>query len=201
MLKMLVIPPICALKSPCSGSCYCLPKPAEPKPMIKSLCLFGNSSTGKTSLVRRFLDPKSFHSPSRPTIGGEIHQVTFQDTSGGHVTAFLTDTSGSPIYRSVVAKLCPGLHLVLLVFDLMDRESFLSLHVWAQLARKHPSLRAMVLCGTKLDLATSGSSRVMREEAEDMAHRLGCEEYFELSARTGQNFDLLRQFVVKLSTA
>ncbi|TXT67159.1 MAG: Transforming protein p29 [Promethearchaeota archaeon] len=69
------------------------------------------------------------------------------------------------------------------VFDVTNKQTLLKVPGWVSSIKKSVKKGIpIILVGNKIDLERV----VKREEAEELAHRLGC-EYMETSAKTGEN--------------
>jgi GTPase Era involved in 16S rRNA processing len=82
-------------------------------------------------------------------------------------------------------------NVFLLVFSLLDRQSFLDLDKWTNEIYQHTNAThgslSIVLIGTKKDACTD--QIVTSDEIKKFMRRWEISEYFETSAKTGENVD------------
>lgn len=113
--------------------------------------IVGNSSVGKTSIVRR-LCLNDFLEDQPSTIGVEFmtHTVLID---GHNIKLQIWDTAGQERYQSVGKAYYRNAIGVLIVFSLTDHESFASLENWVDQVHKycHPKVK-MIVVGNKSDL-------------------------------------------------
>src|SRR5438477_4980819 len=116
--------------------------------MIK-LIVVGASSTGKTSLLRRFVDDH-FVAEENPTIGFDFKIRTIQ-LDGKTIKIQVFDTAGNERYRSMAASYYRTGMGIIFVCDLTDDLSLYSLASWIEDADFHASPNVQkVLVGNKL---------------------------------------------------
>jgi small GTP-binding protein len=85
---------------------------------------------------------------------------------------------------------------VILVYDVVQRESFEALHTWVEDVSKHlPRGLLRFVIANKIDLETN---RVVSfAEGKEAAESLGAVGYWEVSAKTGQNVDAVFQTIAE----
>ncbi|GFO09469.1 ras-related protein rab-27a, partial [Plakobranchus ocellatus] len=161
--------------------------------LIKLLAL-GDSGVGKTSFLYQYTD-NVFNGKFISTVGIDfrekrvVHKSPGADGSGGRshrVHLQLWDTAGQERFRSLTTAFFRDAMGFLLLFDLTNEESFLSMRDWLTQLQTHAYCDNpdVVLCGNKADL--EDERRVSEEKAKEMAAKFGF-PYFETSAATGQN--------------
>ena len=145
--------------------------------------IVGNSSVGKTSIVRR-LCLNDFLEDQPSTIGVEFMTHTIL-IDGHNIKLQIWDTAGQERYQSVGKAYYRNAIGVLIVFSLADHESFASLENWVNQVRKycHPKVK-MLLIGNKSDLVDRKA--VTDSEIQQFAesHSLA---YMESSAKVNIN--------------
>lgn len=142
--------------------------------------LIGDADVGKTSLVTR-LTTDRFSDNTTPTVGVSNAHVTIK-VGGTDVVLHIWDTAGQEKFRSLVPLYTRHSSLLLLVFDVSNRESFDSLEEWITKIRNEMELKSpIVICANKIDLHRLAA----REEIEafSAAH---CCKLFYTSAQTGE---------------
>ncbi|VDN97158.1 unnamed protein product [Rodentolepis nana] len=145
----------------------------------------GDSSVGKTSIMKRFADEK-FDDSIAPTIGvdfmpskieidGITYSLSFWDTAGAEANGM---TALQPLfYRNAEG--------VLLVYDVTNRDSFENIKNWDENVgyyANNPNIIKM-LVGNKIDLVERA---VRKEEAREFAMRSSM-LFVETSALTSEN--------------
>jgi GTPase SAR1 family protein len=108
----------------------------------------------------------------------------------------LGKSAGQERYRAITKNYYKNSHAAIILFDLTNEESFISVEDWLNDLRMNASedLRVLIV-GNKLDLAKDPSRRqVSTKRARKQAHRLGF-EYSEISAISKENlFETFNQF-------
>uniref|UniRef100_A0AAY4E4T6 EF-hand domain-containing protein n=1 Tax=Denticeps clupeoides TaxID=299321 RepID=A0AAY4E4T6_9TELE len=110
--------------------------------------LVGNSSVGKTSLLRRFCDG-SFHPGTSATVGID-YRVKTLTVDGSQVALQLWDTAGQERYRSITKQFFRKADGVVIVYDVTTEQSFTAVRHW--LASVQVEDLPIMLLGNKADL-------------------------------------------------
>ncbi|XP_076861245.1 EF-hand calcium-binding domain-containing protein 4B isoform X2 [Brachyhypopomus gauderio] len=142
----------------------------------------GNSSVGKTALLRRFCDGH-FH-PTTVTVGLD-YCVRTLNLGDSHVTLQLWDTAGQERYRSITQQFFRKADGVVVVYDVTAPDSFSSVHCW--LASIQEAVRGSTPI---LLLANKSDKESLREVPTKVGERLAQEAsliFYECSAYTGHN--------------
>nr|ACO14891.1 Ras-related protein Rab-39B [Caligus clemensi] len=155
------------------------------------LILIGDSTVGKSSLLRYFTDG-SFGEVSDPTVGIDFFAKLLPVKDGRVMKLLLWDTAGQERFRSITRSYYRNTVAALLIYDICNRESFTHVPTWMAEAKKHmePHKCVFILVGCKYDIAESGPGirEVPTEEARTFAELHGL-QFLETSAKTGQNVD------------
>eukprot|EP00301_Raphidiophrys_heterophryoidea_P023277 c7208_g1_i3.p1 GENE.c7208_g1_i3~~c7208_g1_i3.p1 ORF type:complete len:744 (+),score=151.70 c7208_g1_i3:104-2233(+) len=153
--------------------------------VVKTL-LTGDSGVGKSCLMIQFIDGP-FSGKYFSTIGVEFGTKTVQVANQKYKLQ-IWDTAGQERFRSTSLKYYRGAQLILVVFDLTNRESFDHVTGWVDQMEEYANHEAVkILAGNKVDMP---AHRVVTfEEAAKLADLLGFQMYFETSARSGANVD------------
>nr|KAG5694038.1 hypothetical protein BaRGS_025617 [Batillaria attramentaria] len=159
----------------------------------------GSISTGKTSLVSRYLNDD--FQPATATVGYLSTLVRIRpepkDPLLPEVQFELIDTAGSERYGALAPSYLRGAVVVMLVYDINDTMSFDAVqHRWRKEVRVYAPDAHVILVGTKLDRAPSGR-QVITERAANFAANSGY-TFFETSAKTGQNVQPLFNAIVNI---
>eukprot|EP00040_Diaphanoeca_grandis_P022497 m.120910 g.120910 ORF g.120910 m.120910 type:complete len:204 (-) comp28839_c2_seq1:163-774(-) len=115
------------------------------------LLVVGNSATGKSSLLMRFIDD-SFDEDQGPTIGVDF-KSKIVNIDGNKVKLTIWDTAGQERFRTLTASYYRGAHGVIMVYDVSVRETFKDIAMWlSELDVYAPSdLIVKMLVGNKID--------------------------------------------------
>ena len=153
--------------------------------------MFGPGGVGKTSLLLRYIKDY-FREALKKTIGSTF-LIKDVDIDGKNVRLLLWDIGGQPQFHKLRTIYFKGSNGALGVFDLSSSQTLLKIPGWISSIKKTVKKTIpMLLLGNKVDL----EREVDREEAEDLAKRLGC-EYLETSAKTGVNVERAFEIVAR----
>lgn len=115
--------------------------------------LIGASGVGKTCLMNRFTD-EIFENEQQYTIGVDFKIKTI-NLDGLEVKIHIWDTAGQEKFRAIISNYYRGAHGILVVFDMTNKESFLSLEGWIKEVRKNTKENVEILIlGNKIDNET-----------------------------------------------
>lgn len=160
------------------------------------LVMLGDSGVGKTSLVKYEIN-NSFVCDRDSTI---IFEHSFKNFSilGKNVRLQIWDTCGQEVYHSSMKNFYRSALCIVVVFSLESLDSFYKVNEWIEEIQNNNSEDSiLVLIGNKLDLT---QPRVIEKELiEDYCKKIGIDNYFEASAKTGENVhDIFKQLVKQL---
>jgi len=160
----------------------------------------GDSGVGKSSLLNRFLENK-FSQKYSPTIGVDF-KVSSTFAGSQVIKLSLWDHSGCAKFRSIISSYWRGAEGIVLVFDVTNRNSFLSLSTWIDDLEKQGIAKGtpVSVIGNKID--ATEQRQVSKEEARGFAFARDF-QYIETSALTGDSveeaFETLATFILKKS--
>ena len=153
--------------------------------MIFKLVLIGDSFTGKTNILSKYLH-NTFNPDTKATVGVEFGSKNFI-IDGNDVKAQIWDTAGQERYRSITNAYYKGALGAFLVYDITRRATFESIDKWI------PDLKAngdkninILLIGNKSDLEPQ--REVTQDEAKQKAEQYGV-AFMETSALNGSNIN------------
>ncbi|CAN9498741.1 unnamed protein product [Ophioblennius macclurei] len=156
--------------------------PSAPDRLFK-IVLVGNSSVGKTSLLRRFCDG-NFHSDTSATVGIDYSVKTIS-VDNSQVALQLWDTAGQERYRSITKQFFRKADGVAVMYDITDEQSFTAVRQWLSSVKEGAGDDIPVmLLGNKTDKVYE------RQVERDLGERLAkdCQmTFYECSARSGHN--------------
>ncbi|WUR02460.1 Ras-related protein RAB1A [Vairimorpha necatrix] len=112
--------------------------------------LIGTSGVGKTCLMTRFAD-EIYESNQASTIGVDFKIKTI-NLNNTKIKLQIWDTAGQERFRAIVSNYYRGAHGILVVFDMTNKDSFISLDEWINEIKKNTkeSVEIMIL-GNKID--------------------------------------------------
>jgi Ras-related protein Rab-6A len=151
------------------------------------LIVVGNQSTGKSCILNRFVN-ETFEENYQATIGLDFQSknITIHDQD---IRLILYDTAGQEKFRSLIPMYIREAQIILLIYDISDKESFDSMPKWIkQVEDVKISEAVFVLIGNKIDL--ENERKVTYEEGKKFAEENNF-IFQEVSAKTGKNFETL----------
>lgn len=158
------------------------------------VCIVGEMSVGKTSILSRFTENK-FDGIHKSTLGATFISkcVTFDE---GETTKYnIWDTAGQERFKTMNRLYYRGAGVIMIVYDITDARTFKSVQFWHKEVLNHREPNTMlVLIGNKSDL--DERREITKESGEQSAKHIGA-YFFEVSAKTSQNVELLFQEIGK----
>ncbi|OHT06685.1 Ras-related protein Rab-5A [Tritrichomonas foetus] len=150
----------------------------------EKIVLIGAASSGKTSLVNRFINDK-FNATSEATIGAAFMNKTIK-VDGTDIKLEIWDTGGSEKYRSLAPMYYRDARAAVVVFDVTSTASFTEALEWiTEFREKSQTGSIVVAAANKCDLESE--RKVTFEEAQDFAFSNQLELIKETSALSGYN--------------
>ncbi|XP_029969426.1 ras and EF-hand domain-containing protein isoform X2 [Salarias fasciatus] len=145
--------------------------------------LVGNSSVGKTSLLRSFCEGRFL--PSTTATVGIDYSVKTLTLDNMQVAMQLWDTAGQERYRSITKQFFRKADGVVVMYDVTVVESFKAVRPWlANVQEAAGEGIPILLLGNKMDM--DEAREVSFKEAEQLAYENRV-MFFEVSAYTGRN--------------
>ncbi|KAM3130523.1 hypothetical protein pb186bvf_017332 [Paramecium bursaria] len=164
---------------------------AEDRPFFK-IIVIGDSGVGKSSILKQYV-LNQFPESIKPTLGLEFMKkiVQINDTE---VELQLWDTAGEEVFRSLSKQYYRQAAAVLFIFDLTNQESMNGLIKWINDVNEIASQHIVkILVGNKSD----AQRKVSKEDATQFMDSNKMAFYYETSAKTGNNVDLVFQKCVE----
>ena len=152
---------------------------------IFKVALIGDSGTGKTSILLRFIDD-TFSEDTKSTIGVDFKIVTLELEKNIYAKMQIWDTCGSERFKSLTSSFIKTCNAFVLVFDLTRSSSFQNIDHWINIIKENTSPKFMILIGNKSDLIEQ------RNVSKEMIVKY-CEKnlfnYIEISAKNNTNVE------------
>lgn len=147
------------------------------------ILIIGDSGVGKSCMMIRFSD--NIYPENASTTVGIDYKAKKIKIDDVELKLTLWDTAGQEKYRALATSFYKNAMGIMVVFDLTNKISFENVRNWMRQIKKNADENVCkILIGNKLD---AQYERVVNlNEIEDLARELGV-QYFEVSAKTGQN--------------
>ena len=161
-----------------------VPQQISPEIPKYKLIFLGDQSVGKSCILNRFMND-TFTEEYQATIGLDFQSKNFQiDNQDIHL--LLYDTAGQEKFRSLIPMYTRDANIILLVYDIACKESFVHLPDWIKdLTNINKDEVIFALVGNKKDLEDK------REVTVEEGQKVAQENDFifqEVSAKTGEGF-------------
>ena len=157
--------------------------------------ILGDSGVGKTSLVKYEIQNSFINSGNDSTI---IFEHSFKNYSimGKNIRLQIWDTCGKEMYRSSVQNFYRSALCIFVVFSLDSLDSFNRVNQWIDVIKENNSEEyILVLVVNKSDLTRP--RKIEKEVIENYCKRNEIENYYEASAKSGENVHEIFKNVVK----
>ena len=129
------------------------------------------------------------------TIGVDFKIKTIE-LDGKRYKLQIWDTAGQDRFRTITSGYYRGAHGIFIVYDITDEQSFNNVLKWCQEIDRYSTCKVIkILIGNKIDLKSKQviSSKQIKKLADSMNI-----EFFETSAKTGVNVDIIFTTLCKL---
>ena len=153
------------------------------KRKVIRLSIIGDSKTGKTSIINRYLG-QEFSIDMISNIGIDKQEVIRKMKDGNEMKIIIWDTAGQERFHSISSGTIKNSQGIIVCFALNDRSSFDNVLTWLQDVREISSKIPIVLFGNKCDLIEE--RKITNEEAKEFADNNEI-IYFETSAKDNIN--------------
>lgn len=115
------------------------------------IALIGDSATGKTSILLRFVDD-FFTEDTKSTIGIDFKFVSLELEPNIYGKMQIWDTCGSERFKSLTTSFIKSCKAFILVFDITRQNTFKNIEQWIKTINENTSPQYMILIGNKNDL-------------------------------------------------
>lgn len=154
-----------------------------PPDRLFKIVMVGNSSVGKTSLLKRFCDD-CFHPGTSATVGIDYSVKTIT-VDNSQIALQMWDTAGQERYRSITKQFFRKADGVIVMYDITERQSFTAVRQWlTSINEAAGDDITIMLLGNKTDKEEE------RQVPKSMGERLAQEcqmTFFECSACSGHH--------------
>lgn len=147
------------------------------------ICIIGDSSVGKTSLLTRYCD-NVFKESYNNTIGVDfrVFSLKYNDTV---CKVHIWDTAGQERFKSVAVNYFKSTHGFMFVYDVTNKSSFDNINKWAELVHNtNQNAKVNFLIGNKCDL--NSQRQIKQAEAKEFSD-IRQYNFMETSAKTCEN--------------
>jgi len=155
----------------------------------KKLVLIGDFSTGKTSLIRRFVD-NSFSDDYLSTIGVKVSTKRI-DLGHDAVRALIWDIEGGTPTQPMNDNYLVGAHGGIVVADILRKESIEHIVNYIDKARFRAKGIRLVVALNKVDLVAPSQAEEIRDDVRRMLNDKNVEEIFLTSAKSGEGVETM----------
>ena len=172
---------------------------AEDASKTLKICLVGDGSSGKTSIVHQYCQ-EHFGQAYLQTVGLDFYMKRLVLPGDVHITLKLWDIGGQSLGSKMVRTYIDGCAAICLVYDVTNRDSFDNLDDWHRLVERHYDDKKdkekspkLALIGNKIDMAHLRTVPSTEHNAWAQSHN--CVPFFA-SAKTGHNLNAVFREVV-----
>ena len=157
------------------------------------IIVIGNSGVGKTCITNQAVK-HIFCDQYQATIGMEIFSL-YVKLNDKIIKLQIWDTCGQEIYRSLITNFYRSSSLAIIVYSIDQKDSFRDLDLWIkELKLNNSPDTKLILVGNKLDL--EDKREVPYEEGKKFKDDFGFLDFFETSAKTGEN---IKKMFIKIA--
>ena len=163
------------------------------KAYFVKIILLGEMFVGKTCLINVYFDENKFN-PLELSTGQPTQTFKSLEINKKKLNISLWDTMGQEKFRAVTKNFIKDSNIVILVYDITNRASFLELNFWLNASREELHNEVIFgVVGNKVDLFNN--CEVEKEEGEEYAKNIGA-LFTEASAK--ENPIGFRNFIKQL---
>ena len=149
------------------------------------LIIIGDSDVGKTTLIYRYTD-NYFNEEIAPTVGLD-NKVKKLNIQGLQAKIQIWDTAGQEKYDSLTSQLYKNTDGIILVFDLTNNTSFISIKKYIEKIKKNCDHKIKkLLVGNKVDM--KDGIKVNKKDIYDLCKN-NCLKYNDVSAKENINVE------------
>ncbi|SMN19319.1 similar to Saccharomyces cerevisiae YKR055W RHO4 Non-essential small GTPase of the Rho/Rac subfamily of Ras-like proteins, likely to be involved in the establishment of cell polarity [Maudiozyma saulgeensis] len=154
------------------------------------LLMVGDSGIGKTQLWHAYIDPQKTRNEDEEEDSQESHVIMIDDKkSGKHIQLALWDSAGGEIADRLRPLSYSNADIVILAYNVNDRISFDNIKKkWNREAKHFAPRSQKLLVGTQADFNNSLTTKITKEEGDEMAKRVGA--FYHLQCSVNDNINI-----------
>ena len=157
------------------------------------LILLGDTYIGKSSILSMYKD-NCFNENISPTIGVDFVKSTIKKNDNDY-SLYIWDTSGQEKFNSIISSYYRNISVILLVFDLSNRKTFVNLNKWLRDIFYYSREKVIIkLIGNKCDKPKIISIHEIKEFCLD--NNIDFSSYLEVSAKNNININKIFNDIV-----
>jgi len=160
----------------------------EEKVITSKVVIVGAPDAGKTTLITSVGGEGTSPFEDKP-----VMWRTKVKTTEIHLGIF--DTMGIEVYKTITSTFYEHARAVIILFDICDKASYDEVKTWFMEIDRYAKHAHVILVGNKIDL--DGKRVIENSIASEFAQEKNV-QYFETSAKTGQNVQEIFQSLAKL---
>ena len=160
-------------------------------PQIK-LILLGDSGVGKSSIIKRYMED-SFEDNITSTLGSSFLEKIV-NVKGKKVKIEVWDTAGQEEFRSVTKIFVKNSKIIILVYNVTDKNSFDGLNYWYDFIQKELGQNVILgLAGNKTDLIFEDGfdEEITSEEGKEFAKKINANFALVSAKESGKEINSL----------
>lgn len=160
------------------------------------VCILGSCNVGKTSIILKYLN----NNKNTETTLGAIYWLLEHTTKcGKEIKINFWDTAGQERYNSLIPMYSRNSDIVLITFDLTDKDTFSELDKWINIVQDNNPNCKIILIGNKCDLKIF--RRIEYNDVQSLIKNKFIQNviYMETSAVSGINIKNLFEKIFELS--
>lgn len=165
--------------------------------MAYKICIFGESSVGKTTLARRYLTGY-FEEDIKLTMGAEIF-VKFLDIENLRIVLQFWDFGGEDMFKFLLPLYSKGSSGGIFMFDLTRDKTLNRIEDWLGIFKEGLSPERkdipILMVGGKVDL--QNQIVISQKEAKKISQQFNLYNYIECSSKTGENVEKTFEILVR----
>ena len=159
------------------------------------LLIIGDSTVGKTSILTRYTT-REFNQNYLATVGLDFFKKD-EIFNGETIRIKIWDTAGQERYKALTQGYFRNAEGIMIVFDVSNLDTFENLKYWIESIKTHINIEKdhipTIIIGNKVDIF---EREVAKEDGEKFAKEQNF-EYFETSAKEGDNIDYVFNFAAE----
>ena len=159
------------------------------------IILLGEVGTGKTNLIATYFDGR-FNENCPPTINPRACHTKLE-IENNLCFVDMWDTMGHEKYRAITTSFIKGSNIIVFVYDITRKETFLALEYWVEQAKEIVGNENIMfaIAANKIDLIEF--SQIEKSEGLEFAKKIGA--YF-IESSSKANPEGFKKFINKLLT-